>query len=99
MLVNIIQKTVYFIHKISNQGVNLFQVSTGEDPYIIHINTTIAPHNWSVLSTNQKRLKYICTNEGSDLLKFKVIDCREVLDICKFPWTRFSDNNQGNYWD
>ncbi|AAO90650.1 enhanced entry protein [Coxiella burnetii] len=91
-------QTIYFIHNVSKQAISLFQARSNDEPYIIHINTTIAPNAWSVLATDEKKVKYICTNGGNDILKLKIINCSKVLDICEFPRTRFGDNNRGNYW-
>lgn len=91
-------QTVYLIHNISNQSVKLFQARSGDDPYIMHNNTTIGANTWSVLATDEKEIKYICANGGEDILKIKVVNCSKMLEICEFPRTRFGDNNRGNYW-
>jgi hypothetical protein len=91
-------QTVFFIHNISTKPVFLYQARDGNAPYIIHINTRILPNRWSVYAMDEKKVKFICTNEDKKVRHKKVIDCAKVLDICEFPRTRFGDNHRGNYW-
>lgn len=67
------------------------------EPYVIHINTIIVPNNWSVLATDESKFKYICTSDGNDILKLKILDCSKVFDICEFLRTRSGDNDRKNY--
>ena len=91
-------QAVYFIHNISNRSVNLFQTRTGKEPYTVHINSTIQARYWSVLASDEKKSKYICTNDAKNLVGHDVINCSKVLDICEYPYVRFGDNHHGNYW-
>ena len=91
-------QTVYFIHNLSNKTVKLLQSRTGNDPYIIHINSSIMPNRWSVFATDEKATKFICAVADGKGLHDRVINCSKVLDICEFPMTRFGGNHRGNYW-
>ena len=91
-------QTVYFVHNVSKRSVKLFQSREGNEPYVMHINTTIIPKRWSVYATDEKKSKFICAVKNKKGLHDQVIDCSKVLDVCEFPWTRFGDNHRGNYW-
>jgi hypothetical protein len=91
-------QTVYFIHNVSNATVHLLQASNGDKPYIIHVNGSISPKTWSVLSVSEPKIKYICTNYDRYNQDHRVINCQNVLDICEFPYTRFGPNHHGTYW-
>lgn len=91
-------QTVYFIHNVSNKKIKLFQSRTGNEPYVMHVNTAVLPNRWSVYATDEKKSKFICAVARKKGLHDRVVNCSRVLDICEFPWTRFGDNHRGNYW-
>jgi len=91
-------QTIYFIKNISNKTVHLLQASDGNDPYILHINGSIAPHKWSVLSVSEHSIKFICTNYNKRSRDHQVINCQNVLRICEFSRSRFGTNHRGTYW-
>ena len=91
-------QTIFLVHNLAGFPVHIRQIHTGDKPYVIHINTTIKPRFWSVLATDEKKLKFICTVNKKGIKLEQIIDCGKVLELCEFPNTRFGDNHRGNYW-
>jgi len=91
-------QTIYLVHNKAKTPVNLRQVHKGDKPYVMHLNTTIRPNNWSVLATDESQIKFICTLDKKGAYLEQVINCANVLEICEFPHTKFGDNHRGNYW-
>lgn len=92
------RQATYFIHNTSDKPISLLQARTGDDPYIMHLKTTINPHQWSVLAIGEKKVLMICTNSDKKLMHDKVVDCQKNLDICQYTHARYGDNEHGNYW-
>lgn len=91
-------QTVYFIKNISNRTIRMLHVHNGDEPYIVHVDGTIAPNRWSVLAVSEPKIKYVCTNYNKRKNDHRVINCKNILDICEFPRARFGTNHRGTYW-
>lgn len=52
---------MYFIHNKSNKAVTLYQMRTGDEAYIMHLNNRISPNRWGAYAAKEKEVKFICT--------------------------------------
>lgn len=87
-------QAIYFIRNTSSKPVTLWQTRSGDAPYIVHINNVIGAKSWSVFALSEKLAKFICVNRHKNLQKSVVLDCRDVLDVCQFPYARFGGNHR-----
>jgi hypothetical protein len=92
------QQSLYYIHNESNQLIRLYHVQDTEKPYIIHLNNTIKPGQWSAFATADKDVKFICTVIKKNSKKRRIVDCAKKLKVCEYPNVEFAINNYGNYW-
>lgn len=91
-------QTLYFIKNTSNKEVNLFQARTGNESFIVYLESTMKPQQWSALALDEKNAKFICTHQNKNQSSHQIIKCKNVLDICEFTQARFGENHRGNYW-
>lgn len=91
--------SIYFMHNLSmNTSVNLYQMKTGNESYIMNLNNKINPNQWGVFATDKTLDRFICTIPSSKYTYGEVVDCKKVLDVCEFTNAKFGTNNRGNYW-
>ncbi len=93
-----VRQSMYFIHNLSNQTVTLYQMRSGEEPFIMHINNSIDANSWSVYATDENISKFICALPSDTSTFGEIVSCDEVLDVCQFTNAVFSPNGYGNYW-
>lgn len=91
-------QSIYFVHNTSSKIINLLQTKNGDEPYIMHMKTTIKPNMWSVLAMDEKQISIICTWKNEKASREEVLNCKNLLDICEFTHSKFGDNHRGNYW-
>ncbi len=92
------RQSLYFVYNRLNKPVNLYQMVRDNDPDGLYLNHEVNAQQWSVLSTNEKELKYICAVDAGASDHGKVVDCSESVKICEFARVKFGLNNRGNYW-
>lgn len=92
------RQSLFFIYNRRAQSVNLHQMLKDESTRSLYLNHTIRPHQWAVLSTSEKTLKYICAVDDAKLSDGKVVDCSESLKVCEYARVKYGLNNKGNYW-
>ncbi|MDQ2994471.1 MAG: hypothetical protein M3R00_05945 [Pseudomonadota bacterium] len=93
-----IMQSMYFVHNLSKQTVNLYQMRTGEEPFVVHINNSITAKRWAVFATDEKLSRFICTIPSNKSTYGKIINCGDVLDVCQYSNVVFAPNGHGNYW-
>lgn len=91
-------QTIYFIRNKSNQEIYMLQAHNGHDSYVIHVDGSIRPLRWSVLAVSEPKLKYICASYDKRKQEHRVLNCKNVLELCEFPRARFGTNHRGTYW-
>jgi hypothetical protein len=91
-------QSMYFLFNDLNQPVNLFQMRNEESSRSVYLNHGIGAHEWAVLSTNEKQIKFICTVYSKKYHYGQIIDCSRSLRVCEYSNVRYGLNNRGNYW-
>lgn len=76
----------------------MLQTRTGDEPYILHTNTSIKPSSWSAFATDEKNMKFICVHKSNNIAGYEVVNCKNNLKLCEFKYARFGTNHRGNYW-
>lgn len=73
------QGLYFFYNKTSSEIVNLYQMRTGNEPFTMYLNNVINVNEWGGFSSNESKVKFICTIKKEDKSKSKE--------------TKFSTNN------
>lgn len=92
------KQAMYFLYNNSNQTVNLFQMRNEESSRSTYMNHSVGSHQWAVLSTSEKEVKFVCTVPKAKSEYGEMVDCGENLKVCEFAKVRYGLNNRGNYW-
>ncbi|KTC65409.1 enhanced entry protein EnhB (plasmid) [Legionella adelaidensis] len=92
------RQSLYFILNKQNLPVSLYQMRKEESSRNLFLNSTLNPMQWSVLSTAEKSMKYICTVPDAKLPYGRIVDCGESLQICEYVNVVYGLNNRGAYW-
>ncbi|MBA2651021.1 MAG: endopeptidase IV, partial [Tatlockia sp.] len=73
-------QSMYLFHNQLGQPLNLFQMRTDEDSSrSLFFNHTIGGHEWGILSTSEKQVKFICTLSDKKSPYGRVVDCGPSL--------------------
>ncbi|KTD31093.1 MULTISPECIES: hypothetical protein [Legionella] len=91
-------QSMYFLFNTLGQPVNLFQMRDEESSRSMYLNHVIGPHEWGILSTNEKKVKFICSVPSKKSPYGQVVDCAQTLRVCEYTNVRYGLNNRGNYW-
>jgi hypothetical protein len=91
-------QSMYFLFNELNQPVTLYQMRNEESSRSMYLNHSIGAHQWAVLSTNEKRVKFICTVPAKKSQYGQIVDCAKSLKVCEYTNVRYGLNNRGNYW-
>jgi hypothetical protein len=90
--------SVYFIYNQSNHTINLFHAKKTQTHHGVNINNDIKAHRWAVYSSDEEKVRFICTSPSRKYEHGEINDCGEVLKVCEFSNVKFGLNNRGNYW-
>ncbi|MFY7698441.1 MAG: endopeptidase IV [Legionella sp.] len=90
--------SLYFLFNKSERPIKLFQMLKEESTRSLYLNHTIKPHQWAVLSTSEKSIKYICAQQDKDSDFGDIVDCGMTLKVCEYARVKFGLNNRGNLW-
>ncbi len=91
-------QSLYFIYNNSAQNVTLYQMRDQESSHSMYFNHQINANYWAVLSTSEKKMKYICTMPDGRSQYGKIVNCADTLRVCEYTNVKFGMNNRGNYW-
>ncbi len=92
------KQSLYFIYNNSSHDIALFHMRGEESSRSMFLNHRMNAKQWAVLSTAEKKLRYICSIvDGKDSYG-KIADCSGLIKVCQYNNVRYGLNNQGNYW-
>lgn len=91
-------QSLYVMYNQLNQAVTLYQMHGEESTRSAYLNHVIGPHEWAVLSTGEKQVKFICSVPEKKSLYGQVVDCATSLKVCEYTNARYGLNNRGNFW-
>jgi len=92
------RNSLYFIFNKLDQPLKLFQMRKEDSTRSLYLNHTIESHQWAVLSTSEKHIKYICAKADSESAYGDIVDCADSLKVCEYARVKFGLNNRGNLW-
>lgn len=91
-------QSMYFFYNKLNQKVTLFQMRSEDSSRSMYLNHAINAGQWSVLSTSETKMKYICTIADNKSPYGTIVDCADSLQVCEYTNVKYGLNNRGNYW-
>ncbi|KTD14729.1 hypothetical protein [Legionella israelensis] len=92
------RNSMYFIYNKLPESVNLYHMHDDEQHFNVYLNHKLSSKRWAVFSTNEKKVKFICTVADRHLDYGKIIDCNDALAVCEYTKVKFGLNNRGNLW-
>ena len=92
------RQSLYFIYNRLNRPVSLYQMLGDESVRSIPLNHVINGQQWSVLSTNEKQLNYLCAVDDTPMKHGKLVNCSDSIKVCEYARVKYGLNNRGNYW-
>lgn len=91
-------QSLYFLFNTLNEKITLYQMRGEDSSRSMYLNHAINAGQWGVLSTFEKKVKYICTIAAGKSPYGKIVDCAASLRVCQYTNVKFGLNNRGNYW-
>ncbi|MDP1602348.1 MAG: endopeptidase IV [Legionella sp.] len=91
-------QSLYFLFNTLREKVTLYQMRDEDSSHSMYLNHAINPEQWAVLSTTERKVKYICTVPDGKSQYGKIVDCATSLRICEYTNVKYGMNNRGNYW-
>jgi hypothetical protein len=91
-------QSMYLLRNQSNHQLNLFHMRGEESSRSMFLNHVIGPNEWGILSTGEKKVKFICTIPDKKSPYGQVVDCAANLLVCEYTNVRYGLNNRGNFW-
>lgn len=91
-------QSMYLIHNQTGQSINLFQMRDEESSRSLFLNHIIGPHEWGILSTGEKKVKFICTIPSKKSSYGQIVDCEQNFKVCEYTNVKYGLNNRGNFW-
>lgn len=92
------RNSMYLVYNKLSRPVTLYNMKERSNYYGVYWNHKIQPNTWSVFSTNEKRVRFICTVDDRKLDYGRIVDCADTLKVCEYPKVKFGLNNRGNLW-
>jgi hypothetical protein len=91
-------QSLYFLFNAQPVKVSLYQMRDEDSSRSMYLNHTINPGQWAVLSTTERKVKYICTVPEGKSQYGKIVDCATSIRVCEYTNVKYGMNNRGNYW-
>ncbi len=92
------RQSLYFIFNRLNKPVSLYQMLKEDSTRSLYLNHVIAGQQWSVLSTSEKDMKYICAVDADGSKRGNIVSCSDTIKVCEYARVKYGLNNRGNYW-
>ncbi len=92
------RQSLFFVFNRSNQPINLYQMLKTDSSRTMPLNHVVGPQQWSVLSTSEDELNYICAVGTTPDNRGKIVNCADSVKVCEYARVKYGLNNRGNYW-
>ncbi len=87
----------YLIQNHSDRKIELEHIETRPDVFMSpKLETKFDPSRWAAFASDVANMHFRCyTQENGERI---VMNCRDTLDVCRYPRVKFALSNMGNYW-
>lgn len=92
------KQSLYFLYNKNNEVVRLYHMRYEDSTQSMRLNNEISGHQWGVLSTGEKEVRFLCAVPDKNNVYGKIVSCQEYIKVCEYPNVRYGMNNEGNYW-
>lgn len=90
------EQSFYLIQNRSDKTIELQRIETKEVFMSPPLTAKLEPANWAAFASDIENLHFQCFyTENENTTR---VQCRDVLDVCKYPRVKFALSNMGNYW-
>lgn len=90
------EQAYYLMRNRSDARIELERYETGDAFMSPPLQATMDPENWAAFASDVKHLAFKCYKHINE--NTAIIDCKDVIEICRYPRVRFALSNMGNYW-
>jgi len=86
----------YLIQNRAHQPIELELHETKEVFMSPKLPSKLEPSNWSAFASDVENQHFKCfTHDGDNIA---MVNCSDVLEVCRYPRVKFALSNMGNYW-
>lgn len=89
-------QSYYLIQNRSESKIEMQRHETGDSFMSPPLQATLEPMNWGAFASDVRNVNFKCYKHVED--NTALVDCKEVLEVCRYPRVRFALSNMGNYW-
>ena len=89
-------QSYYLIQNRSEGKVELERHDTAEAFMSPPLLASLEPTNWAAFASDVKNVNFKCYKRAEE--NTSLVDCKDVLEVCRYPRVRFALSNMGNYW-
>lgn len=86
----------YLLQNRSDTVIELQRYETREAFMSPPLTAKLDSSHWAAFASDVENQNFECFNKDQD--NMVKIDCRDVLEVCKYPRVKFALSNMGNYW-
>ena len=86
-------------YMIKNHSQSTIDMEVPDQPDVFmspKLHTRLFKEQWAAFASDIQNQPFKCFTQEND--KITTIDCKEVLDVCRYPRVKFALSNMGNYW-
>lgn len=91
------QQTFYLLQNRSNTTIQLQHHETRDVFMSPKLESNLASTYWAAFASDEKNTYFQCSINHQDGTQ-TMVNCNDVLDVCRYPRARFALSNMGNYW-
>ena len=89
-------QSYYLIQNRSETKVELERNQSEEEFMSPPLQAALDASNWAAFASDVKNLSFKCTKHQND--NSSIVNCKDVLEVCRYPRVKFALSNMGNYW-
>ena len=89
-------QSYYLIQNRSEGKVELERHDTADAFMSPPLLASLEPTNWAAFASDVKNVNFKCYKRAEE--NTSLVDCKDVLEVCRYPRVRFALSNMGNYW-
>ena len=90
------EQSFYLIQNRSDKSIELEHFETKDSFMSPKLHSKLDPTHWSAFASDIENQHFKCfTQEGETI---NLLNCSDVLDVCRYPRVKFALSNMGNYW-
>ena len=90
------EQAFFLVQNHSNKAIDLEHRETKDVFMSPKLHTKIDPLHWAAFASDIDNLHFKCFTQDAEITT--TVNCRDILEVCKYPRVKFALSNMGNYW-